>query len=172
MTGGGWNIDKYGTHSIMHTELLHSVLVISFLVRVAAACSLVSIIVWILKYGKICVESHSQVIMFFYSAPRRYRYLKEPGSCSVVLLFGFTQLSERQAPCQSTPLLWTQATRLPLISVPQCIISKYSDLYIKIHTTTTYSGQDPLKASVQCWIKSTDRMMDNPNMRAGPGSVH
>lgn len=63
---------------------------------------------------------------------------------------------------------WT--ARLAPITVPHCIISKWTDLYIKIQTTT-YSGQAPLKASALRWIKSSDRMMDNPHMRAGPDSV-
>lgn len=59
-----------------------------------------------------------------------------------------------------------RTAKLAPITVPQCIISKWIDLYIKIQTT--YSGQVPLKASPLCWIKSSDRMMDNPHTLAGP----
>lgn len=61
-------------------------------------------------------------------------YLAEP-SC----------LKQGALPEHTCPLNpWT--ARLAPITVPQCIISKWNDLYIKIQTTT-YSGQVPLKAS-------------------------
>ncbi len=45
--------------------------------------------------------------MFFTLNQTDRHVLRAPGCCSVVLLFGLTQLSESRAPCQSAPALWT-----------------------------------------------------------------
>ena len=92
------------------------------------------------------------------------RVVEAPGQLSV---FGFNPGVREQG--AASPGLWPSAQRGPRQPpLPQCIISKWTDLYIKVQTTS-YSGQAPVKASAPRWIKSIDRMMDNPRIRAGPG---
>lgn len=114
--------------------------------RTTAGCCFVSITVSILKCCKLWgVTLPGPRVLC--SAPNRYMCSK--GKQAVVL----------SCPVWLSPAVWEQgalpeytwplnprtARRAP-ITVPQCIISKQTDLYIKTQTTT-YSGQVPLKAS-------------------------
>lgn len=118
-----------------------------------------------------CGESHFLDPVFFTPHQNRYTCFKSTRLllCCASVWLNPAVWKQGALPEHTCPLnSWT--ARLAPITVPQCIISKWTDLYIKIQTTT-YSGQAPLKASALRWIKRSDRMMDNPHLRAGPDSV-
>lgn len=168
----GCNIDKMAhIHTCIHTKILYSVLIIFIL------CSgrLLDALLFRLQYWFLSVTKLWGVALsapcVLHSAPNRYTCFKSTRLllCCASVWLNPAVWEQGTLPDHTCPLNpWT--ARLAPITVPQCIISKWTDLYIKIQTTT-YSGQVPLKASALRWIKSSDRMMDNPHMRAGPDSV-